>query len=115
MEWVEVTGTSVDAAKEAALAQLGVEADDAVFLIVSERTKGLFGRVRGEARVKAATVASAPVLVKAVGTVKDSNDRRRHLGMASARRAPHPKEIGTSRNEKGSNARSRRSERWQMA
>ena len=60
MEWVEVTGTSVDAAKEAALAQLGVEADDAEILIVSEPTKGLFGRVRGEARVKARVKPAGP-------------------------------------------------------
>lgn len=60
MEWVEVTGATVEAAKEAALAQLGVEADDAEILIVSEPTKGLFGRMRGEARVKARVKPAGP-------------------------------------------------------
>lgn len=53
MEWVEVTGVSVDAAKEAALDQLGVAEADAEIMVVSEPKSGLFGRVRGEARVRA--------------------------------------------------------------
>jgi len=53
MEWVETTGKTVDEAKEKALDQLGVLADDAEFDIVEEPKQGLFGRVRGEARVRA--------------------------------------------------------------
>ena len=60
MEWVEVTGTTIEDAKESALRQLGVEADDAEILIVSEPTKGLFGRMRGEARVKARVRPAGP-------------------------------------------------------
>jgi len=48
-------------------------------------------------------------------TEKVSSASRRQQEMESARRARLPKEIGISRNEKGSNARSKRSERWQMA
>lgn len=53
MEWVEVTGKTVDAAKEAALDQLGVAEGDAELIVVSEPKAGLFGRMRGEARVRA--------------------------------------------------------------
>lgn len=41
------------AAKEAALEQLGVGEGDAELIVVSEPKTGLFGRVRGEARVRA--------------------------------------------------------------
>ena len=53
MEWVEVTGSSVAAATERALEQLGVAEFDAEVQVVDEPTKGLFGRVKGEARVRA--------------------------------------------------------------
>lgn len=47
------SGRSVEEAKERALEQLGVAEGDAEFEIVSEPKTGLFGRVRGEALVKA--------------------------------------------------------------
>lgn len=53
MEWVETTAKSVDAAKELALDQLHVEEADAEFEILEEPRPGLFGRMRGEARVRA--------------------------------------------------------------
>lgn len=53
MEWVEVTGKTVEEAKEAALDQLGVTEDDAELVVLAEPKTGLFGRVRGEARVRA--------------------------------------------------------------
>lgn len=53
MEWVETTGRSVDEAKEKALDRLGVAADDAEFEVLEEPKQGLFGRTRGEARVRA--------------------------------------------------------------
>ena len=53
MEWVEVTGSSVDAAKERALEQLGVAEGDADIQVMEEPKTGLFGRVKGEARVRA--------------------------------------------------------------
>jgi spoIIIJ-associated protein len=68
MEWVETTARSVDEAKELALDQLGVVADDAEFEVLEEPRQGLFGRVRGEARVRA-RVRPAPVRPK--------QDRRR--------------------------------------
>jgi spoIIIJ-associated protein len=53
VEWVEITGRTVDEAKDAALDQLGVDTEDAEFEIVEEPKQGLFGRVRGQARVRA--------------------------------------------------------------
>ncbi len=53
MEWVETTARTVEEAKGAALDQLGVGEDDAEFEVLDEPRSGLFGRVRGEARVRA--------------------------------------------------------------
>ena len=53
MEWVEVTARTVDEAKNLALDQLGVDTEDAEFEILEEPRPGLFGRTRGQARVRA--------------------------------------------------------------
>jgi len=53
MEWVETTGKTLAEAKDAALDRLGVHEEDAEFEILEEPQAGLFGRVRGEARVRA--------------------------------------------------------------
>ena len=53
MEWVEFTARTLDEAKDLALDRLGVAADDAEFEILAEPKPGLFGRLRGEARVRA--------------------------------------------------------------
>lgn len=71
MEFVETTGKTVEEAKEKALDQLGVAMDDAEFEILEEPKAGLFGRVRGEARVKA-RVRPAQVRQKL-----DRRDRKR--------------------------------------
>lgn len=71
MEWVETTAKTVDEAKEKALDQLGVHMEDAEFEILEEPKAGLFGRVRGEARVRA-RVRPAQVRQKV-----DRRDRRR--------------------------------------
>ncbi len=53
MQWVETTGRTIEEAKGIALDQLGVAEDDAEFDILEEPKAGLFGRTRGEARVRA--------------------------------------------------------------
>lgn len=60
MEWVETTGKTVDEAMERALAHLGVHRDDAEVEVIEEPKAGLFGRVRGEARVRARVRPSGP-------------------------------------------------------
>jgi spoIIIJ-associated protein len=64
MEWVTTTGRTVEEAQEGALEQLGVLADDAEFEILEEPRSGLFGRTRGEAKVRA-RVRPTPVRAKA--------------------------------------------------
>jgi len=71
MEWVETTGRTVEEARDAALEQLGVAEEDAEILVLEEPRPGLFGRMRGEARVRA-RVRPAPVRPK-----EDRRDRRR--------------------------------------
>ncbi|MCD9624451.1 RNA-binding cell elongation regulator Jag/EloR [Rhabdothermincola salaria] len=53
MEWVETTGKSLEEAKDAALDELGIADEDAEFEVLEEPKQGLFGRTRGEARVRA--------------------------------------------------------------
>lgn len=60
MEWVETTADSVEEAKSLALDQLGVAEDDAEFEILEEPKAGLFGRTRGEARVRARVRPTTP-------------------------------------------------------
>jgi spoIIIJ-associated protein len=60
MEWVETTGKTVDDAKDAALDQLGVDEQDAEFEVVEEPKTGLFGRTRGDARVRARVRPTQP-------------------------------------------------------
>ncbi len=60
MEWVEASGKSLPEAKEIVLDLLGVAEDDAEFVILSEPKAGLFGRMRGEARVQARVRPMAP-------------------------------------------------------
>ena len=60
MEWIEVTGRTVDEAREKALDLLGVAEDDAELEVVGEAKMGLFGRVREEARVRARVRPEVP-------------------------------------------------------
>src|SRR5690606_522826 len=60
MEWVETTGETVDEAKDLALDQLGVDEHDAEFEILEEPRTGLFGRRKGEARVRARVRPTQP-------------------------------------------------------
>ena len=53
MEWVEISGRTLEEAKEIALEQLGVAESDAELIVLAEPKVGLFGRTRGEARVRA--------------------------------------------------------------
>jgi spoIIIJ-associated protein len=71
MEWVTTTGRTVEEAQESALEQLGVLADDAEFEVLEEPRSGLFGRMRGEAKVRA-RVRPTPIRAKA-----ERKDRKR--------------------------------------
>ncbi len=90
MEWVETTGRSVEEAKEAALDQLGVDESDAEFVVMNEPRGGLFGRLRGEARVRARVRPTNPRPKRARARRQNQEGRaqRRPLGAdASAKGA----------------------------
>jgi spoIIIJ-associated protein len=87
MEWVETTGKNLDEAKDRALDQLGVAADEAEFDVLEEPRSGLFGRMRGEARVRARVKPTA---------VRPKQDRRSR-GRGKARRDDR----GRGRNNQG--------------
>lgn len=80
MEWVETTGKTVEEAKETALDQLGIDHDDAEFEVVEEPRAGLFGRLRGEARVRARVAPRAPRAKQE----RRNRRRSRHRGGAKA-------------------------------
>jgi spoIIIJ-associated protein len=87
MEWVEFTARTLEEAKDLALDRLGVAADDAEFEILAEPKPGLFGRLRGEARVRA-RVRPAQARQKV-----DRRERRprKSEGADAAPRTPKPK------------------------
>ncbi len=73
MEWVEVTGRTIEEAREKALDLLGVAEEDTEVEVLAEPKMGLFGRLREEARVRAR-------LLPAVPRSKDESGRRRRGG-----------------------------------
>ncbi len=79
MEWVETTAKSIEEAKDQALDKLGVDESEAQFEILEEPTKGLFGRTRGEARVRARIEPKAP---------RSKDDRRDKRGRKRSGRKP---------------------------
>lgn len=74
MEWVVISGPTVAEAKEEALDQLGVDDSEAEFEVLEEPRTGLFGRTRGEAKVRARVRPSQP------RPKQERRDRRRSGG-----------------------------------
>jgi spoIIIJ-associated protein len=60
VEWVVTSGRSVEEATEMALDQLGVDEQDAEVEVIQEAQKGLFGRLRAEAQVRARVRPTSP-------------------------------------------------------
>ncbi len=75
---MEASGKTLPEAKEIVLDLLGVAEDDAEFVVVSEPKAGLFGRMRGEARVQARVRPVAPPPKR--GRRPKSDSRRREGG-----------------------------------
>jgi spoIIIJ-associated protein len=82
VEWVETTGKTLEDAKEAALDQLGVTEDETEFEVLAEPKQGLFGRTRGEARVRARIRPVQP------RPKVERRDRKRRGGKAENGRSP---------------------------
>jgi spoIIIJ-associated protein len=91
VEWVEVTGRSVEEAKETALDQLGVDAQEAEFEVLEEPRGGLFGRLRSEARVRARVLPTAP---RPKLDRRDRRDRRPGRDRHQARPKPPARPAG---------------------
>ncbi len=69
MEWIEVSGKTLEDAKELALDRLGVIAEELEFEVIDEPRSGLFGIGRTEARIRAR--------VKPLSREKPADRRRR--------------------------------------
>jgi spoIIIJ-associated protein len=95
MEWVEVTARSVDEAKNLALDQLGVDMDDAEFEVLEEPRPGLFGRTRGQARVRARIRPTSP------RPKVERRDRRRSGGKKKG--GDRPESTSSETSEDGAN------------
>ncbi len=61
MNWITTSGRTLDEAKSNALDQLGIVADDAEFDVVNDVEKGLFGRVKTDAKIRARVRPKQPV------------------------------------------------------
>ncbi len=84
MEWVEVTAPTSLEARRVACEKLGVAEDDVEFVVLSEPRNGLFGRVRGEARIRARV---KPLELKSRQSFARGGSRRRN---DKARRSSGP-------------------------
>ncbi|MEI8391500.1 MAG: RNA-binding cell elongation regulator Jag/EloR [Actinomycetes bacterium] len=90
MEWVETTGKSIEEAKSVALDRLGVADEEAEFEVLEEPKAGLFGRTRGEARVRARV---KPRIPRAKVERRDRRPRKDDTPSAEeAPRAPRAKQ-----------------------
>jgi spoIIIJ-associated protein len=113
MEWVETTGRSVEEAKDAALDQLGVDENDAEFVVMSEPRSGLFGRMRGEARVRARVrpTSPRPKRTRARRQGEETRSQRRPRGGEPGANEGRRREAATSVAQRaGSDERSRAGE-----
>jgi spoIIIJ-associated protein len=81
VEWVETTGKTVADAIDSALDQLGVDEQEAEFEILDEPRPGLFGRLRGEARVRARVRPTTP-------RAKEERQRRKRRPATARGEAP---------------------------
>ena len=79
MEWVTTTAKTLPEAIDLALDNLGVDESEAEIVVLEEPSKGLFGRVRGTARVE------ARVKPKAIRPKTERGRNRRGRGDAKSR------------------------------
>lgn len=92
MEWVETTAKTLDEARDLALDQLGVGADEAEFDVVEEPRPGLFGRTRGQARIRARVMPTP---------VRPKQERRRRGKSERSSRDRDSKSNGATSSKKG--------------
>lgn len=91
MEWVEVTGKTVEEATSLALEQLGVAEEDADVEVLEEAKAGLFGRVRGEGRVRARVRPTSARPKNEERTARGRSARPAPVSPERETRAPRPR------------------------
>jgi spoIIIJ-associated protein len=110
MEWVETTARTKEEATELALDQLGIVLEEAEVVVLEEPRPGLFGRMRGEARIRA-RVRPAPVRPKQErrrgGRNRSADDRAASSAAPGEVNAEAPTSGGRTQRRRG--GRSRRS------
>src|SRR3954469_12153966 len=94
MEWVEFTARTLQEAKDLALDRLGVAAEDAEFEVLSEPKPGLFGRLRGEARVRARV---RPAQARQKVDRRERRPRKSEGPDGAPPKSPRPKTAGTAK------------------
>ena len=95
MDWVETTGKSVEEATERALTHLGVGRTDAEIEVLEEPKTSIFGKAKGEARVKARVRPVGPRPKRSAGRTSRPSENRR----PRTDRAPKPEGSGRKENE----------------
>ena len=109
MDWITTSGRTLDEAKSHALDQLGIVADEAEFDIVNDVERGLFGRVKTEAKVRARVLPKQPAVKEERGNRRRSATGNRNGGGRSRKRgkggnnAGNDNEGGSSNNTDGQN------------
>lgn len=93
MEWVEIAAKSLEEARELALDQLGVDEQDAEIEVLEEPRAGFFGKLRGQARVRARV---RPAQVRPKVDRRDRRRRRDERPGGSGSDAPKPIDTETS-------------------
>jgi spoIIIJ-associated protein len=105
MDWVETTGKSIEEATDRALAHLGVHRDDAEVEVLEEPKAGLFGRVRGEARVRARVRPSGPRPKRSRRSGGREERPRTGAGRSEKTRGPKSESDGPRKEREKSGAR----------
>ncbi len=95
MDWVETTGKSVEEATERALTHLGVGRTDAEIEVLEEPKTSIFGKAKGEARVKARVRPAGPRPKRSSGRTSRPTENRR----PRTERTPKPEGSGRKENE----------------
>lgn len=110
MEWVEVTGRTIEEARSIALDRLGVAEGDAEFEVLDEPKPGLFGRTRGEARLRARVRPATP---RSKGDRRQRRDRggkseQRERGNGGNRQSQSSNRSGANRGRQNGGERDAR-------
>lgn len=100
MDWITTSGRTLHEAKSNALDQLGIVADDAEFDIINDVEKGLFGRVKVEAKIRARVRPKQPA------TKDDRGGNRRRSGGGNRNRKGNDKNRSGKKNDASSANRS---------